>query len=148
MKLGVVMAVLVRQEGEYMKIRCRNCIHNGVCYMQEVCNDIEKQLDEFGCENYKDSSAYFLPKVGIGNTVYYFNFIHEEIIPVIVVGYDVYEGYQTAYHLETKSFVPASFRENEIGKSFFLTKEEAEEEMRKVIGDSKRKQRRCCLVKG
>lgn len=33
--------------------KCDECIHNGVCYMQEVCNDIEEQLREFGCDNFK-----------------------------------------------------------------------------------------------
>ena len=39
-----------------MAIRCENCIHNGVCYLQEVTNDINKQLDEFGCEDYKSTA--------------------------------------------------------------------------------------------
>lgn len=37
---------------------CENCIHNGVCYLQEVTNDIEEQLEEFGCENYKSSTNF------------------------------------------------------------------------------------------
>ena len=27
-------------------IRCENCIHNGVCYLQEVCENIDEHLDE------------------------------------------------------------------------------------------------------
>lgn len=34
-------------------IRCKDCIHDGVCYLQEVCSDIEDQLEKFGCEDYK-----------------------------------------------------------------------------------------------
>ena len=30
-------------------MNCKDCIHNEVCYMQEVCNDIEEQIKEFGC---------------------------------------------------------------------------------------------------
>lgn len=37
---------------------CENCIHNGVCYVQEVTNDIEEQLEEFGCENYKSTTNF------------------------------------------------------------------------------------------
>lgn len=33
--------------------KCDECIHNSVCYMQEVCNDIEEQLREFGCDHYR-----------------------------------------------------------------------------------------------
>ena len=32
---------------------CKDCIHDGVCYLQEVCSDIEEQLETFGCEDYK-----------------------------------------------------------------------------------------------
>lgn len=35
---------------------CKDCLHNNVCYLQEVCNDIQKQLDEFGCDDFKDKS--------------------------------------------------------------------------------------------
>lgn len=34
-------------------ISCKDCIHDGVCYLQEVCSDIEEQLETFGCEEYK-----------------------------------------------------------------------------------------------
>ena len=37
-------------------IDCKNCLHDGVCYMQEVCNDIEQQLKDFGCDNFKDKA--------------------------------------------------------------------------------------------
>lgn len=33
--------------------KCDECIHNSVCYMQEVCNDIEEWLREFGCDHYR-----------------------------------------------------------------------------------------------
>lgn len=39
-------------------ISCRDCIHDGVCYLQEVTNDIEEQLREFGCENYKCATDF------------------------------------------------------------------------------------------
>lgn len=37
---------------------CKDCVHDGVCYMQEVCNDIEEQLEEFGCNDFKDRTKY------------------------------------------------------------------------------------------
>ena len=37
---------------------CKDCIHNGVCYLQEVCSDIEEQLEEFGCEDYRQRITY------------------------------------------------------------------------------------------
>lgn len=32
---------------------CEDCIHNKVCYDKEVCNDIQEQIKEFGCENFR-----------------------------------------------------------------------------------------------
>ncbi len=45
-------------EKEYIEreASCRDCIHAGVCYMQEVCNDIGQQLKEFGCDNFKSTA--------------------------------------------------------------------------------------------
>lgn len=39
-------------------MNCYDCIHNGVCYLQEVTNDIEEQLKEFGCEDYKNKENF------------------------------------------------------------------------------------------
>ena len=37
-----------------MKISCENCLHNRVCFRQEITNDINKWIEENGgCENYK-----------------------------------------------------------------------------------------------
>lgn len=44
-------------------IRCENCIHNGVCCLQEICENIDEELDEFGCEDFADKSLYIkLPR--------------------------------------------------------------------------------------
>lgn len=43
---------------------CKDCMHDGVCYMQEVCNDIEEQLEEFGCDDFKDREKYVERKQG------------------------------------------------------------------------------------
>ena len=31
---------------------CKDCIHNEVCHMREVCNDIEQQIKELGCMDF------------------------------------------------------------------------------------------------
>lgn len=31
---------------------CKDCIHNKVCYMREVCYNIEEQIKELGCVNF------------------------------------------------------------------------------------------------
>lgn len=37
-------------------MNCGSCVHNGVCYMQETCNDIADEVALHGCED-------FVPKV-------------------------------------------------------------------------------------
>lgn len=39
-------------------ISCKDCIHDGVCYLQEVCSDIEEQLEKFGCEDYNQRMSF------------------------------------------------------------------------------------------
>lgn len=31
---------------------CKDCIHNEVCHMREICNDIEEQIKELGCMDF------------------------------------------------------------------------------------------------
>lgn len=38
--------------------KCEDCIHKEVCYDREVCNDIEEQIKEFGCENFIYKNNY------------------------------------------------------------------------------------------
>lgn len=38
--------------------KCEDCIHNEVCYDREVCNDIQEQIKEFGCENFRYENNY------------------------------------------------------------------------------------------
>lgn len=35
---------------------CKECLHNGVCYLQEVSVDIERVLKDFGCDDYKPTA--------------------------------------------------------------------------------------------
>ena len=33
-------------------MNCKDCIHNEVCYIREICNDIEEQIKELGCMDF------------------------------------------------------------------------------------------------
>lgn len=33
-------------------MKCKDCIHNEVCHMREVCNNIEEQIKELGCMDF------------------------------------------------------------------------------------------------
>lgn len=49
---------------------CKDCLHNGVCYTQETCNDIEQQLKDFGCEDFTDRSEWVHLPCKVGDTVF------------------------------------------------------------------------------
>ena len=113
-----------------MSIRCENCIHNSVCYMQEVCNDIEAQLDEFGCENYKDASRYFLPTFSIGQKLFYIDDKYEKIVPVTLGGFEKIGNCEIWYYISNSWVsVPARIKESDIHKTLFETEEEAQREL-------------------
>lgn len=33
-------------------MNCKDCIHNEVCHMREICNNIEEQIKELGCMDF------------------------------------------------------------------------------------------------
>lgn len=38
--------------------KCKDCLHDGVCYMQEVCgSEIDEQIKNFGCEDFMPRSC-------------------------------------------------------------------------------------------
>lgn len=43
---------------------CKNCVHDSVCYLQEICNDIEEWLAGVDCADYKDRTKYVERKSG------------------------------------------------------------------------------------
>lgn len=53
-----------------MEISCEKCLHNGVCFRQEVTNNINDWIDEHGCEYYKSCCDYKLV-VKCKDCVYY-----------------------------------------------------------------------------
>lgn len=59
---------------------CKDCLHYGVCYTQETCNDIKQQLKDFGCDNFTDRSEWIHLSCKAGDTVYYITGIHNQLI--------------------------------------------------------------------
>ena len=37
---------------------CDDCIHDGVCYLQEVTNDTDEYVKEFGCDDFKNKADF------------------------------------------------------------------------------------------
>lgn len=81
---------------------CKDCIHNKVCYMQEVCNNIEEQIKELGCVNFIARSDVQEIK-------------HGEWIKLDIISDDV-----DYYCSECRNFIDiATGRETPIDRGFF-----------------------------
>lgn len=126
-------------------IRCENCIHNEVCYLQEVCNNIVEQLDEFGCENFADKSLYIKLPCKVGDTVYQIKKLRQQ---------EMYRrGYVPDEEWHRKRGAPSRYYKNvlveiiettmkksfyaKLGKTIFLTKESAEQELNNMVKRNK-----------
>lgn len=59
---------------------CKDCLHYGVCYTQETCNDIEQQLKDFGCNDFTDRSKWVRLPCNVGVIVWYITGIHHSLI--------------------------------------------------------------------
>lgn len=35
-------------------MNCKDCLHEKICYMREICNDVEEEIKRFGCMNFVD----------------------------------------------------------------------------------------------
>ena len=109
-------------------MNCRDCLHDGVCYTQEVCNDIEQQLKNFGCEDFTDRSEWVHLPCKVGDTLYEItsrNTISEyEVTAIRIELFNVFIDWKL-----TQGFVDRYISDmpaGEIGKTVFLTREEAE----------------------
>ena len=109
-------------------MNCRDCLHDGVCYTQEVCNDIEQQLKDFGCKDFTDHSEWVHLPCKVGDTLYEItsrNTISEyEVTAIRIELFNVFIDWKL-----TQGFVDRYISDmpvGEIGKTVFLTREEAE----------------------
>ena len=108
---------------------CRDCLHYGVCYTQETCNDIEQQLKYFGCEDFTARSEWVHLLCNVGTVVYIpeieVDKIERKVVTKIyrttVDEYSVNARY-IMYHTK-KGY---NFTDSMLGKTVFLTREEAE----------------------
>lgn len=107
---------------------CKDCLHYGICYTQETCNDIEQQLKDFGCKDFANRSEWvhlpckegdILYEITRSKTVnkYRVKAVRVELFGIFI-DWDIIEGFVERYITN----VPAS----EIGRTVFLTREEAE----------------------
>lgn len=120
----------------------KDCIYYELCYDKGFSyNENLDEPVETICGNFKDKSKYIELPCKVGNMVYaYCSAVNQ------IVGYSVEDVhidnektryFATAFDVYFNEFLDdMEFDEDEIGKTVFLTKSEAEQKLKELIGDS------------
>ena len=124
-------------------MKCENCIHKKPCgeYQQKFLSHL-KNLKVTECPYYKEKDKVIDLPCKVGDTVYYFSQDYDTILPYFVENLNIaYLGEKDENYVYT--FEANCTRENElldsidfepddIGKTIFLTKEEAEKALKEL----------------
>lgn len=109
---------------------CNDCIHSECCFMQYGKTEALKWQSQLGCKNFKDRSRFVELPCKVGDKIYVptRNFVSEYEISYFHIGKqgmwfnsDVIDGIST--RLRNGDF-------DDIGKTVFLTREEAEQALK------------------
>lgn len=119
--------------------KCENCIHEKAC--KQLC-DVHKLA--FGsarfCDHYKDKSLCVELPCKVGDEVYLVNKENGLIgngTEFIVTGYEIYSDSENIYRAcceLNKTLIPMTFGGKNIGKTVFLTKEDAQRKLKEIEG--------------
>lgn len=121
---------------------CKDCIHYSLCNYEEICHyDIDNIKNAKDCSFFKDRSRFVEPPCKVGDTVY-FDDVHLRYAKVIAIYIDAVGGMfdlKIFTNIETvngyKSFICKDYTFEDIGKRLFLTKEQAEQALKKCNSD-------------
>lgn len=110
---------------------CKKCIHYVVCEAHLKLNDIPLEL----CGLFKDKSRFIELPCNVGDTVYEFYKPVNQIIPYEIedvhIDKEQTRYFATAFDIDYNKYLDEiDFNEDEIGKTVFLTKEEAEKALK------------------
>lgn len=110
---------------------CEKCLHDGICYMQEICNNLEQYLKEYGCEAFDDRSEWIHSPCNIGDvffrTLPWINKVDK--CTVLSLTKKVDEIWKIGLKSGTFKSV-FEITTDDIGKTVFLTHEEAEKALK------------------
>ena len=113
---------------------CRDCIHYDVCHNNFKNIDLNEEMtDEHCCVYFKDKSRFIeLPNIEIGQELFYID-QYEKRVKSDTVSKLTFEkndlGIDTGVFSEDYGF---SMFFSDVGKSLFLTKEEAEAKLKEL----------------
>lgn len=123
---------------------CKDCIHYEVCkdYKRNICTVCNYRHEEFCmhheiCDYFKDKSKCIELPCKVGDTAYHYYKSVSEILPYVVE--DIYidkeqtRYFATAFNVYYNEHLDGiEFTEDEIGKTVFLTKSEAEQKLKEM----------------
>lgn len=115
---------------------CKDCIHTGVCIYLEMETDRVDKL----CRHFKDKSKFIELPCKVGDKVWFIKFAFsyaKRPISTMVCGIKTFsnKGTFTFMALTDENNISRSFINQDIGKTVFLTKEEAEKALEKINHD-------------
>lgn len=111
---------------------CKDCIHYGLCETKGNAEIFVRGIENI-CGYFKDKSKYIELPCNIGDKVYHI--IREiEITEESIYRIRVYEDNHIAFSACRKGG-RIVFNEDEIGKTVFLTKSEAEQKLKELQND-------------
>ena len=104
-----------------------------------VLAELLENLDDLPFYTYKDEAEYLIDEYGVivppckvGDKVYIVGVFTGQVIPTVVIGID-YTANDMFLHLDNSNFVSVV---HQLGKTVFLTKEEAEQKLHKLETDT------------
>ena len=104
-----------------------------------VLAELLENLDDLPFYTYKDEAEYLIDEYGVivppckvGDKVYIVGVFTGQVIPTVVIGID-YTANDMLLHLDNSNFVSVV---HQLGKTVFLTKEEAEQKLHKLETDT------------
>lgn len=112
---------------------CKDCMHYDACkfYTDKTRFNLPKNAEN--CDDFKDKSKYIELPCNIGDAVYHI--IREiEIAEESIYAVRIYEDKHIAFSASRKGG-RIVFRKDEIGKTVFLTKSEAEQKLKELQND-------------
>ena len=114
-----------------MNKTCKDCIHNDVCFLPDVLPEQENEKKYTSCSNHKPKSRYIELPCAVGDTVYmrFEGKITPFLITHVFAEQKINEDVIKCYAAKGKK-VSTGFSANHIGKTVFLTKEEAEQKLK------------------
>lgn len=123
---------------------CKDCMHYKLCEIQAFNGfnkNFEPEKDWKHCGCFKDKSKYIELPCKVGDTTYHYYKSVSEILPYVVE--DIYidkeqtRYFATAFNVYYNEHLDGiEFTEDEIGKTVFLTKSEAEQKLKELKENS------------